>query len=242
MHFWVPDVTAGTTATMAAYITTVPKVGAVTAAFRLLDEPFARVPLDVPLVVAFIAAASMTLGNLAAFTQTDLLRLLAYSTVSQVGYLFMVVAVAGRTEFASPALAVYLAGYAATNVGALAAAAAFPEATSLAAWGEAAWGRRWVVASLVVADGRPPVARPPHPICRCQPAVRIGRHRCRWVAGGDVRCPGGDDDADAHEITQLLSGWAVERADQRSGLGWAQEEHHGDAPAGGDCRSHRDRR
>ncbi len=162
VHFWVPDVTAGTTATMAAYITTIPKLGAVAAAFRLLAEPFAQLPLDVPLLVAIIAAASMTLGNLAAFSQTEVLRLLAYSTVSQVGYLFMVVAVAARTDLAVPALAVYLAAYTVTNIGAFAAAAALPAATTVTDWASAAAGHRWLVASLVVCllglVGTPPTA------------------------------------------------------------------------------------
>ncbi|WP_231851794.1 NADH-quinone oxidoreductase subunit N [Modestobacter italicus] len=162
VHFWVPDVTAGTTPAMAAYITTIPKIGAVAAAFRLLAEPFAGVSLDVPLLVAVIAALSMTLGNLAAFNQTDVSRLLAYSTVSQVGYLFMVVAVAGRTDLATPALAIYLTGYAITNLGAFAAVAAFPEARSISDWAAAAGRNRWVVVSLVVCllglVGTPPTA------------------------------------------------------------------------------------
>ena len=162
VHFWVPDVTAGTTPAMAAFITTIPKIGAVGAAFRLLSEPFAGLALDVPLLVAVIAALSMTLGNLAAFNQTDVLRLLAYSTVSQVGYLFMVVAVAARTDLADPALAIYLAGYALTNLGAFAAVAAFPEARSIPDWAEAARRNRWVVVSLVVCllglVGTPPTA------------------------------------------------------------------------------------
>lgn len=161
-HFWVPDVTAGTTPTMAAYITTIPKIGAVAAAFRLLQEPFAGLPLDVPLVVAVIAALSMTLGNLAAFPQTEVLRLLAYSTVSQVGYLFMVVAVAGRSGLAVPALALYLGGYAVTNLGAFAAAAALPRAVTLGDWAESVRGRPWLVASLAVVllglVGTPPTA------------------------------------------------------------------------------------
>ena len=162
VHFWVPDVTAGTTPPMAAYITTIPKIGAVAAAFRLLAEPFADVPLDVPLLVAVIAAASMTLGNLAAFNQTDVLRLLAYSTISQVGYLFMVVAVAARTDLAVPALAIYLAGYAVTNIGAFAAIAAAPTARSIADWATAIGRHRWIVVSLVVCllglVGTPPTA------------------------------------------------------------------------------------
>ncbi|WP_091934851.1 NADH-quinone oxidoreductase subunit N [Blastococcus sp. DSM 46786] len=162
VHFWVPDVTAGTTPPMAAYLTTIPKIGAVAAAFRLLAEPFADVPLDVPLLVAVIAAASMTLGNLAAFNQTDVLRLLAYSTVSQVGYLFMVVAVAARTDLAVPALAIYLAGYAVTNIGAFAAVAAAPAARTITDWATAVGRHRWLVVSLVVCllglVGTPPTA------------------------------------------------------------------------------------
>ena len=162
VHFWVPDVTAGTLPSMAAYLTTIPKIGAVAAAFRLLAEPFADVPLDVPLLVAVIAAASMTLGNLAAFAQTDVLRLLAYSTVSQVGYLFMVVAVAARTDLAVPALSIYLAGYAVTNIGAFAAVAATPTARTVTDWATAVGRHRWIVVSLVVCllglVGTPPTA------------------------------------------------------------------------------------
>ncbi|ADB74417.1 NADH-quinone oxidoreductase subunit N [Geodermatophilus obscurus] len=162
VHFWVPDVTAGTTPAMAAFITTVPKLGAVAAAFRLLAEPFVAVPVNAPLLVAVLAAASMTLGNLAAFSQTEVLRLLAYSTVSQVGYLFMVVAVAARTDLAVPALAVYLAGYAVTNIGAFAAVAAAPTARTIADWTAAVGRRRWLVVSLVVCllglVGTPPTA------------------------------------------------------------------------------------
>lgn len=162
VHFWVPDVTAGAGPAMGAYITTIPKLGAVAAAFRLVAEPFAAVPLNVPLLVGVIAAASMTLGNLAAFNQTEVLRLLGYSTISQVGYLLMVVAVAARTDLGVPALAVYLAGYAVTNLGAFAAAVAAPRARTLTDWATAVGSRRWIVVSLVVCllglVGTPPTA------------------------------------------------------------------------------------
>lgn len=162
LHFWVPDVTAGTTPAIAAFITTIPKIGALAAVFRLMDGPFADVPLDVPLVVAVIATASMTLGNLAAFAQDEVLRLLAYSTISQVGYVLMVVAVADRTDLALPALAIYLAAYTVANIGAFAAAAAAPEARTIAEWSAAAGHRRWLVLSLVICllglVGTPPTA------------------------------------------------------------------------------------
>lgn len=162
VHFWVPDVTAGTTPAIAAYLTTIPKIGAVAAAFRLLADPFAHTPLDVPLIIAVIAAVSMTVGNLAAFAQTEVLRLLAYSTISQVGYLFMVVAVAARTDLDVPALAVYLAAYALTNLGAFAAAAAFPGAATISEWSAAVRQRPWLALSLAILllslVGTPPTA------------------------------------------------------------------------------------
>ena len=133
-HFWVPDVAEGATTTVAAFVTTVPKVGAVVAVHRLLDGPLSEAPGDWRLLVAVLAAASMTLGNLAAFFQTSVTRLLGYSTVSQVGYLLMVPVVAGRSSLALPSLALYLAAYAVTNTGAFAVVAAARVGPALQDW------------------------------------------------------------------------------------------------------------
>lgn len=122
-HFWVPDASDGTPPPVAAVLTTVPKIGALVAVHRLLTTAVPAGVVDWPLVVAVLAAASMTLGNLAAFAQTSVLRLLGYSTVSQVGYVLVVVAVAGRAPPAQPALLFYLAAYAVTNVAAFAVVA-----------------------------------------------------------------------------------------------------------------------
>ena len=130
-HFWVPDVTDGTPPAVAAIVTTIPKIGGLVAMYRLLLVAIPADLLDWPLLVAVLAAVSMTLGNLAAFFQTTVQRLLAYSTISQVGYLMVVVAVAGRAELAQPALLFYLAGYAVTNLGAFAVVAELPRARSL---------------------------------------------------------------------------------------------------------------
>ncbi|WP_459218554.1 NADH-quinone oxidoreductase subunit N [Pseudonocardia sichuanensis] len=130
-HFWVPDVADGTPAGVAAIVTTIPKIGGLVAAYRLLDVAVPPDGPDWPLLVAVLATASMTLGNLAAFSQTSVQRLLAYSTISQVGYLLVVVAVAGRAAAAQPALLFYLAGYAVTNLGAFAVVAALPGARTL---------------------------------------------------------------------------------------------------------------
>jgi NADH-quinone oxidoreductase subunit N len=130
-QFWVPDVTDGTPAPVAAIVTTIPKIGALVAMLRLLLVAVPPEAVDWSLLIAILAAASMTLGNLAAFFQTSVQRLLAYSTVSQVGYLLMAVAVAGRTHLAQPALLFYLAAYAVTNLGAFAVVAELPRARTL---------------------------------------------------------------------------------------------------------------
>lgn len=132
VHFWLPDVTDGTVTPVAAYVTTVPKVGALVAAFRLAHQALPAVDVNWPLLVAIVAAASMTLGNLAAFYQTSVRRLLAYSAISQVGYLLMGVVVATRTDIAQKSLLFYLAAYAAANLGAFAVVAELPNARTIA--------------------------------------------------------------------------------------------------------------
>ncbi|WP_329519842.1 NADH-quinone oxidoreductase subunit N [Spirillospora sp. NBC_01491] len=119
-HYWVPDVAEGAPPVVAAFVTTVPKIGAFAALFRIGAEvlppgAFAWAPL-----VALVAAVTMTLGNLAAFAQDNVRRLLAYSTVGQAGYLLVPVAMAGRAALAEPALLYYVAAYAVTNLGAFA--------------------------------------------------------------------------------------------------------------------------
>ncbi|MEU8340132.1 NADH-quinone oxidoreductase subunit N [Actinomadura meyerae] len=119
-HFWVPDVTEGAPRAVAAFVTTVPKIGAFTALYRFGAEALPPGAAGWPALVAVIAAATMTLGNLAAFGQDNVRRLLAYSTISQAGYLLVPVAMAGRTGLAGPALLYYVAAYAVTNAGAFA--------------------------------------------------------------------------------------------------------------------------
>lgn len=159
-HFWVPDAAQGAGGAVAAFLTTVPKVGAVIAAFRLV----AMLPdtLAWPLLVGVLAVASMTLGNLAAYGQTDPRRLLGWSTVSQVGYLLVPVAVAGRSNLAEPSLLLYLAGYTVTNLAAFAVTTALPDRRELTSFRGLGRARPWLGASLVVAllglVGTPPTA------------------------------------------------------------------------------------
>ena len=132
-HFWVPDAVSGASTPAAAFASTVPKIGALVGAYRLMVALPAHT-LNWQLLIAVLAAASMTLGNLAAYRQDDPKRLLAYSTISQVGYLLMAVAVAGHTSHAASALLLYLGAYAAANLGAFAVLAALPDRHRLADW------------------------------------------------------------------------------------------------------------
>ncbi|WP_086828431.1 NADH-quinone oxidoreductase subunit N [Streptomyces sp. NRRL B-24572] len=161
-HFWVPDAIQGSTAPVAAFLTTVPKIGALAALLRLGETVLADGDVPWAALVSVIAAASMTLGNLAAFFQTDVKRLLAYSTISQVGYLLLPVAVAGRSDLARPALLYYLAAYAVTNLGAFAVVCALPRATRIDDYRGLARRRPLLAASLVVCllglVGTPPTA------------------------------------------------------------------------------------
>jgi NADH-quinone oxidoreductase subunit N len=159
-HFWVPDAAQGSTGLAAAFVTTVPKIGAVIALYRLL--------LALPdtlawgLLVAVIATASMTLGNLAAFGQEDPRRLLGWSTVSQAGYLLVPVAVAGTSDLALPSMLLYLAAYAVTNIAAFAVTTALPDVRDLAGYAGLLRRRPGLAVALVVAllglVGTPPTA------------------------------------------------------------------------------------
>ncbi|MFF3561474.1 NADH-quinone oxidoreductase subunit N [Streptomyces sp. NPDC002574] len=149
-HFWVPDVTEGARTAVAAYVTTLPKVGALIALYRLLHQALPAVDVNWPLLIAVVAAVTMTLGNLAAFFQRSVKRLLAYSTISQVGYLLMAPAVATRSELAQKGLLLYLAAYAVTNLGAFAVVTELPHARTLADYRGLAHRRPALAAVLVV--------------------------------------------------------------------------------------------
>ena len=85
-HFWAPDVYEGASHGVAAFVATASKVAAVALLARLLSlTELAGTALVVPLALA--AAVSMTLGNLVAMIQRDIKRMLAYSAISQAGYI-----------------------------------------------------------------------------------------------------------------------------------------------------------
>ena len=120
-HFWAPDAYDGAPISVAAYLSVVPKVGAIFGLGQVVrDLP---VGIGWPLVVAALAVLSMTYGNLAALVQDNVVRLLAYSSIAQSGYFLLGVVAIGQGELALPSLVVFAAAYAAMNLGAFAVVA-----------------------------------------------------------------------------------------------------------------------
>jgi NADH-quinone oxidoreductase subunit N len=118
-HAWLPDVAEGAPVPSAAFLTVVPKIGAAIALARLVQ----LVPpefLGLRPLIAVLAVATMTLGNLAALWQDDLRRLIGWSSVAQAGYLLMAITVLGLSPDALTALLVFVASYAIGNLTAFA--------------------------------------------------------------------------------------------------------------------------
>ncbi len=116
-HTWVPDVAEGAPVPAAAFLTVVPKIAGAVALARFAGlVPGETMPLQG--LVAIVAAATMTLGNLAALWQDDLRRLLGWSSVSQSGYALMAVAVLGSAPGAAAALIAFVGVYGAANLAA----------------------------------------------------------------------------------------------------------------------------
>jgi len=119
-HFWCPDVFEGAAAEVAAFLSVASKGAALALLARialgLTGIPHAAIP-----VLAFFAALTTTFGNFAAYSQTNLKRLLAYSTIAHAG--FMMMGLATLTREGAGAVLFYLMVYLVMNLGAFAVVA-----------------------------------------------------------------------------------------------------------------------
>ena len=114
-HMWTPDVYEGAPTAVTAFFATAPKVAAMALFVRVLMGPFGGLVEQWQQIVIFISLASMILGALAAISQTNIKRLMAYSSIGHVGY--ALVGLAAGTEEGVRGVAVYLAIYIFMNVG-----------------------------------------------------------------------------------------------------------------------------
>jgi len=114
-HMWVPDVYEGAPTTITGFMST----GAKAAAFAALIMIFNFPPFHLPNIregLALLAAASMILGNVVAISQTNIKRMLAYSSVAHAGY--MLVGLAAMNQLGRNGIIFYLAAYTMMNLGA----------------------------------------------------------------------------------------------------------------------------
>lgn len=114
MHAWCPDAYEGAPIPITAFLSVAPKA----AGFAVLMRVASVLGMDFgwPLMIAAISAVTMTFGNLAAIPQTNLKRLLAYSSIAHAGYLLM--GVACNTQRGNEAVYFYFVAYLIMNLGA----------------------------------------------------------------------------------------------------------------------------
>ncbi len=103
-HMWVPDVYEGAPTAIVLFDSAAPKVAAVGLAWRLFDNAGGSLGVDWQLALAWIGALSLVLGNLVAIMQTNFKRMLAYSAVSHIGFLFLGLANGTPDGYAAAAL------------------------------------------------------------------------------------------------------------------------------------------
>ncbi len=100
-HMWLPDVYQGAPTPITLFISAGPKLAAFGMAYRLLEGALGPMSEQWQLLLAGLAAASLVVGNLIAIAQTNLKRMLAYSTVSHIGFLLLGLAGGGERGYAA---------------------------------------------------------------------------------------------------------------------------------------------
>jgi len=100
-HMWLPDVYHGAPTPITLFIGSAPKLATFGMAYRLLEVAAGPLEDHWRLMLAGLAVLSLVIGNLGAMVQTNLKRMLAYSTISHVGFLFMGFAGGGDQGFAA---------------------------------------------------------------------------------------------------------------------------------------------
>ncbi len=117
-HAWAPDVYEGSPTSVTAFMAVGVKAAAFAAFVRIFMHAFAALAVDWTAALWILSAATMTVGNFAALRQTNIKRMLAYSSVAHAGY--MLVGMVAATPAAGAAILYYLLAYAFMNTGAFA--------------------------------------------------------------------------------------------------------------------------
>jgi NADH-quinone oxidoreductase subunit N len=126
-HMWVPDVYEGAPTPITAFLSVASKAAGLVAFIRVFFESFSAFQVDWVVLMAVLAALAMIIGNIIALLQTNIKRMLAYSSIAQIGYILLGIVAATSRGLAS--VSFYLFVYLFANMGAFIAAIAFSNAT-----------------------------------------------------------------------------------------------------------------
>ena len=114
-HMWTPDVYEGAPTPVTAFFATAPKVAAVALIVRVMMGPFGDLVDQWQQIIWFISVASMILGALAAISQTNIKRLMAYSSIGHIGY--ALIGLAAGTQDGVNGILLYITIYVVMNLG-----------------------------------------------------------------------------------------------------------------------------
>ncbi|MGF1631093.1 MAG: NADH-quinone oxidoreductase subunit NuoN [Kiloniellaceae bacterium] len=114
-HMWTPDVYEGAPTPVTAFFATAPKVAAMALIIRVMIGPFGDLVDQWQQIIWFISVASMVLGALAAISQTNIKRLMAYSSIGHIGY--ALIGLAAGTEQGVNGILLYMTIYIVMNLG-----------------------------------------------------------------------------------------------------------------------------
>jgi NADH-quinone oxidoreductase subunit N len=114
-HMWTPDVYEGSPTPVTAFFATAPKVAAMALFARVVHDAFGGIVNDWQQIVAALSVISMFLGAIAAIGQTNIKRLMAYSSIAHMGFALM--GLASGTAFGVQAMLIYMAIYVTMNIG-----------------------------------------------------------------------------------------------------------------------------
>ena len=115
-HMWAPDVYQGSPTPVTAFMSVGPKAAAFAAFFRVFTEAIPEMAPSWEILLCVVAVLSMFVGNLGAIMQTNIKRMLAFSSISHAGYLL--IAVIAKSSLAGSSLLFYLLAYSFTTFGA----------------------------------------------------------------------------------------------------------------------------
>jgi NADH-quinone oxidoreductase subunit N len=117
-HMWTPDVYEGAPTSVTAFMSTAPKVAPFIVLLRVMFGPFGQVAVQWQPIIILVAIASMLLGSFAAIAQTNIKRLMAYSSIGHMGY--ALIGLAAGTQIGVRGVLVYLLTYVVMSAGSFA--------------------------------------------------------------------------------------------------------------------------